>query len=203
MKANDRHVTDELDRRLQQFLLKYRVTPHATTGRPPAELFLYRKPTTVLDRLRPNLQNEVERRVQTRQREQLEKGQQPTFNVGDRVYARFWYGLRRWRKGRIVALAGPLSYDLQVADEVHQRHASQLFHDRAERELEGARVHNFDEFAEPEPPRAVLPTFGPPPVKDVVAAPTPMENKSQMLPATRVAVSADATPASTLKAAPQ
>ena len=80
-----------------------------------------------------------------------------------------------------MALAGPLSYDVQVADEVNRRHASQLFHDRAERELHGEGVHNFDEFTEPELPQAVLPKIGPP-VKDVVAAPTPVELKSQMLP---------------------
>ena len=39
MDADDRHVTDdELDRRMQQILLKYRVTPDATTGRTPAEV---------------------------------------------------------------------------------------------------------------------------------------------------------------------
>ena len=205
MKADDRHVTDEeLDRRLQQFLLKYRVTPHATTGRTPAELFLNRKPTTVLDRLRPHLRNEVERRVQGQRRERLEKGQQPKFNVGDRVYARFWYGSRRWRKGRIVALAGPLSYDVQVDDDVHRRHASQLFHDRAERVLEGEGEHNLDEFAEPKPPQAGLPkSVSAPPVQDVVVAPPPPEPKSQMPPTTNVAFSPKTTPASPPKAAPQ
>ena len=204
MKADDRHVTDdELDRRLQQFLLKYRVTHHGTTGRILAELFPNRKLTTELDRFRPNLQNEVERQVQTQRRKRFEKGRKPNFNFGDQVYARVWYKSRRWRKGRIVCLAGPFSYDVQVAVEVHLRHASQLFDDRAERGRRGEGVYSLDEFAEPELPLAVLPKIGPPPVKDVVAAPTPVMLKSQVPPSTSVAVSTEATHASTHKAAPQ
>ena len=84
MKADDPQVTDdELDRRLQQFLLKYRVTPHATPGCTPAELFFNRRQTTVLDRLRPDLCSEVERRLQTQRRARLEKGQEQNFNVGN------------------------------------------------------------------------------------------------------------------------
>ena len=29
-----------------------------------------------------------------------------------------------------MAIAGPLSYDVQVGDDMHRRHAAQLFHDR-------------------------------------------------------------------------
>ena len=150
------------------------------------------------------MHNDVERRVQTQRRETLEKGKKSNFNVGNRVYARFWYGSPRWRKGRIVTLAGPLSYDVQVADEVHRRHASQLFHDRAERVLEWKGDHNLDEYAEPELPQAGFPkSVSAPPVQDVVVAPPPPQPKSQVPPATSVAVSAEDTPASTPKAAPQ
>ena len=63
LKVGVKRSTDaELDQRLQQFLLKYRVTPHATTARSPAEMFVGCRPTTVLDRLRPDLRNEVEQR---------------------------------------------------------------------------------------------------------------------------------------------
>ena len=131
MKADDNSVSNaELDRSLQQFLLRYRVTPHATTGRTPSELFLGRKLVTVLDRLRPDLRVKVENQMESQQRQRREKGREPDFAVGDRVYARFWYGQRRWRKGCIVAVAGPLSYDVQVAGELHRRHAAQLLHDR-------------------------------------------------------------------------
>jgi hypothetical protein len=141
MKADDTSVSNaELDRRLQQFLLRYRVTPHATTGRTPSELFLSRKLVTLLDRLRPDLRVKVENQMESQQRLRREKGREPDFTIGDRVYARFWYGQRRWRKGCIVAVAGPLSYDVQVAGELHRRHAAQLLHDRVGGDFEEERV---------------------------------------------------------------
>ena len=91
-----------------------------------------------------------------------------------------------------------------MADEVHRRHASQLFHDRAERMLEGEGEHNLDEYTEPEPPQAGLPKSVPaPPVQDVVVAPPPPVPKSQAPPTTSVKVSPKTTPASVPKAAPQ
>ena len=57
-------------------------------------------------------------------------GRVPKCNVGDKVFARFWYGSRRWRIGVIVAIAGPLSYDVQIGSDVHRRHATDMFHDR-------------------------------------------------------------------------
>ena len=164
MKADDHNANNaELDRRLQQFLLRYRVTPHATTGRTPSELFLSRKLVTVLDRLRPDLRVDVENRMESQQRQRREKGREPDFAVGDRVYARFWYGQRRWRKGCIVAVAGPLSYDVQVAGELHRRHAAQLLHDRV-----GADFEEEEKVDEP----VTLPTpAAPPPAAPLTAPP--------------------------------
>ena len=93
-------------------------------------MFLGRRPTTLLDRLRPNLRSEVDQREQIQRRQRLERGREPDFTIGNKVYARFWYGARRWRSGVIVSVAGPLSYDVQIGEEVHRRHASQLIHNR-------------------------------------------------------------------------
>lgn len=64
----------DLDRRLHQFLLKFCVIPHGTTGRSPVKLFHERLPTTLLYSLRPDLKKEVERREQVHHRRRLEMG---------------------------------------------------------------------------------------------------------------------------------
>ena len=43
-----------LETRLSRFLFKYRITPHTTTGRSPAELLLGRQPRSRLDLLHPD-----------------------------------------------------------------------------------------------------------------------------------------------------
>ena len=55
-----------LHQKLTRFLLKYRSTPHSTTGVSPAELFLKRRLRTRLNLLRPSL----EKRVATRRAKQ-------------------------------------------------------------------------------------------------------------------------------------
>ena len=49
----------DLDTQLSKFLLRYCMTPHATTGVPPAELLMQRKPRLRLDLLKPQLSTTV------------------------------------------------------------------------------------------------------------------------------------------------
>ena len=48
-----------LKSKLSRFLLRYRVTPHSTTGTPPAQLRMKRHLFTKLDLLRPSVENRV------------------------------------------------------------------------------------------------------------------------------------------------
>ena len=131
MKVCDQRLVDsELDLRLQRFLLTYRLTPHGTTGRAPAEALMNRRPVSVLDRMRPDLRRKVTLSEQVSNQKKLNSGCDSDFKINDRVFAKFFNTRRRWRPGVIVNVAGPLSYDVQVADEVHCRHASQLFQNR-------------------------------------------------------------------------
>ena len=49
-----------LEQRLSRLLFMYRLTPHSTTGRSPAELMLGRQPRSRLDLLKPNITQKVE-----------------------------------------------------------------------------------------------------------------------------------------------
>ena len=51
-----------LDSQIQEFLFRYRITPHSTTGIPPAELLLGRRPRSRLDLLQPDIAGRVRQR---------------------------------------------------------------------------------------------------------------------------------------------
>ena len=72
--------------RVSRFLFKYRVTPHTTTMKSPAELFLGRQMRTHMDTLRPDLRERVERR-QLAQKRSADRGTRERHcEPGDAVY---------------------------------------------------------------------------------------------------------------------
>ena len=74
--------------RLLRFLFQYRIAPHSTTGVPPAELLLGRRPRSHLDLLRPDLKSKVHT-SQYRQKAGHDRKAKPRgFKVGDSVFAR-------------------------------------------------------------------------------------------------------------------
>ena len=74
--------------RLENFLLTYRSTPHATTNVAPCDLFLGRRIRTRLDLVKPNL----ERRVCEKQADQKQQHDQHVrlreFTIGQQVMVR-------------------------------------------------------------------------------------------------------------------
>ena len=54
--------TRSVQHRLADILFRYRNTPHSTTGKTPAELFLKREPRTFLSLVKPILKTRVESR---------------------------------------------------------------------------------------------------------------------------------------------
>jgi hypothetical protein len=138
--------------------MMYRAVPHGKTGRSPAEMFLGRRPTNLLDRRRPDFREEVDHRQRVRHHKRLETGRVLNFQIGDRVFERFWYWARQWRNGVIVAVAGPLFYDVRVDDEIHRRHESQLLHNRGETEVD----EELEKALEAARPLEGLPPTAPP-----------------------------------------
>ncbi len=58
-----------ISQKVSQFLFWYRLTPHSTTGVPPAELLLGRRPRSKLDFLKPSLCDTMHGRVEAQKRD--------------------------------------------------------------------------------------------------------------------------------------
>ena len=113
-----------LHRRVQKVLMTYRTAPHAVTGRPPAEVMFGRPIRTRLDLLHPSITRDIE---DSRQDQREAAGGRPRqFQVGQTVWARTYAGPRRWRRGEVIGVTGPVSYQVNVGEAVWARHANQL-----------------------------------------------------------------------------
>ena len=135
-----------------EFLLRYRVTPQATTGASPAQLLMGRTPRITLDLLHPNLDRRV-RELQVTEKARFDsRAADRQFSDAEPVFSRNFCGRQRWKAGIILRKTGPVSYDVQVGQGVEHRHASQLrkrhahLPDRSEEEEVDRQVQlEFDE----------------------------------------------------------
>ena len=134
-----------LETRVQRFLFTYRSTPHATTGRTPAEMLTGRRFRTRLDCMRPSVQRNAETAAQRDQYAHDTHAKFREFLAGDAVSVRWYTGHTKWRGGIIMRRTGPLSYDVRVGGDVVTRHIAQLManrkaisHDTAESEADAA-----------------------------------------------------------------
>ena len=110
---------------LDSFLSAYRTTPHATTGKTPAELLLGRQPWTVLDMLRPQT---VQEHVRQSQDKRVEHDEIPRFTAQQKERARS-YGASntRWLPAIVAETLGPKMYRVCLEDgSICRRHADQL-----------------------------------------------------------------------------
>ena len=151
-----------LDTKLSRFLLSYRTTPQATTGKTPGELLMNRKLKTRLDLENPLSQNTTRTRVEDKQIAQKKQhdSQAPLreFQVNDPVFVKnFSYG-PKWLCGNIIQKSGPVSYVVQLTSGgVFRRHVDHI------RLRSSPIVHpivqDLPNDAEPTPvPRPSLPT---------------------------------------------
>ncbi|XP_040075947.1 uncharacterized protein K02A2.6-like [Ixodes scapularis] len=92
-------------------------TPHSDTGKTPGEVMMGRRLRSPLDRLHPDLQRDPG----------ADQPKVKRFYVGDTVYARNFVTGPRWKAAKVVAVTGPVSYKVQLANrEVHRRHRDHL-----------------------------------------------------------------------------
>ena len=125
--ALKKEPTVDLDTQLSKFLFRYRMTPHATTGIPPAELLMQRKPRSRLDLLKPQLSTTVHLK-QTMQKLNHDKSTPVRqFQIDDAVYIQDLPSRSTWLPGTVVKIRGPLTYDMELEDgRIVTRHVDNL-----------------------------------------------------------------------------
>ena len=133
LKAMTPNSDKSLRHRLDEFLFRYRITPHGTTGEKPCVLMLNRSLRTRLDLIRPSLRSDV-----MTQQAKSRKHNYPMrkFQQGDPVMMKD-YSYRRdhpWSYAEVVKKTGPVSYNVQANGKVFRRHADQLARTRIEEE---------------------------------------------------------------------
>ena len=122
----------DLDTELEvfRFLQRYRTTPHSSTGRTPSNLLFGRTIRSTLDFLKP----QIERKVLAQQLRYKQNFDRNTrlreFSEGQDVFACMYLGHKKSLGGIITRQTGNVSYDVQVGDKIHSRHASQLLPNR-------------------------------------------------------------------------
>ncbi len=159
---------------VQNFLLHYRNTPHPTKGKSPAELMFNRQLNTRLSQLRP------ERKSAKEGGDVLLKGTRK-FEPNESVWARNYATTRKWLKGVITEVVGPLTYRVKVGEKLWKRHVDQLriragsssevIDDNAEDN------HKFDEFQTGPPAQQQ-----PPPVRPAQPNPQPPRQRNRRIP---------------------
>ena len=129
----------KLEKTLNQFLLRYRTTPHPKTGKSPSEIMFGRNIKTRLDLLHPK------EAVQKQPSENRSTPKNRELEVNDLVWVRNYRGAPRWLPGEITIRLGPLNYKVRVGKQVWKRHLDQL---RLRETKVTFRNTNFNDFTD-------------------------------------------------------
>ena len=116
---NDTKVA-HVPKALENFLSRYRATPHTTTGRTPAELFLGRE---VRNRLSIMQEAALPKTATKSNSEQM-----TNIKIGMKVYTRcFGRGTKKWVAGKVESILGSRHFMIRVGENTVRRHLSQIF----------------------------------------------------------------------------
>ena len=106
---------------LSKFLLRYRTTPHTTSGKSPAELIFRRQIKTRFDLLHPT---EIKQKLPT----QKDQSTFPNkFQIDQKVWVSNYHGSPRWLPGIITQTVGTCNYQVKVKGQIWKRHDDQLW----------------------------------------------------------------------------
>jgi hypothetical protein len=116
-----------IETKIARFLLKYRITPHTTTGQSPSELLMKRQIRSQLDLVRPNLTQRVQDKQCGQAKHHDKTAKDRTFEIGDKVFARNYARGPQWLSGSVTVKLGPVWYQVELSDgRVWKRHVDQV-----------------------------------------------------------------------------
>ncbi|XP_063959313.1 uncharacterized protein K02A2.6-like [Lytechinus pictus] len=116
-----------LEKKLQRFLLTYRVTPQETTGKTPSKLMFKRKVRTRLDNLRPDLSKSARRKQSTMNKTGDRGSKERVFAVNDQVMVKNFSSGTTWLYGTVFEVINEVMYNVQLTDgRVVRRHIDQM-----------------------------------------------------------------------------
>jgi hypothetical protein len=104
-----------LETKVSRYLFKYRSTPHATTGKSPAQLMFSREIKTHLDLLHPDSHDNVTKNQLKQKLYHDIHAKERSFKSGDNVFVKNFSSGPCWLPGVISEKTGPVSYIVQIA----------------------------------------------------------------------------------------
>lgn len=119
----------DLNHYVQNFLLKYRITPNSVTGISPAELMFRRIPKTKLDLLRPtaNCKREGREIENEKRREEDQNTNRNRYIEGQSIWIfNKRNGTNKWMNGKIAKIVSPYTYLVYADGEVRYVHADDI-----------------------------------------------------------------------------
>ncbi|KAK6179270.1 hypothetical protein SNE40_011672 [Patella caerulea] len=121
------NTNESLKRKLDNFLLMYRVTPHSVTGVPPAELFLKRQLRTRFSMLKPVMQKTVETKQESQIKAHDVKVKNREFQAGQLVYVKNnREGVVKWIPAKITRKLGLQTFLVRVFGKIRYVHVDHL-----------------------------------------------------------------------------
>ena len=116
MESSVNDPASSIHRWIQNFLLSYRSTPHATTSSSPAKLFLQRELRTRLSLVTPDIGFCVASRQDKMKCNHDKFAKFREIAVGDRVLARDHLSGQKWQAGTVIQQTSPASCQVQLND---------------------------------------------------------------------------------------
>ncbi|XP_072171469.1 uncharacterized protein [Diadema setosum] len=124
--AMKRMTNGTIETKLSRFLMAYRITPHPTTGTPPAQLLFNRIPRSRFDCVKPNMEERVQRKQHDQKQKHDQRAKARDFCIGDRVYVKNFASGPQWMPGEVISIDG-VQYTLRLADDrICRRHIEHI-----------------------------------------------------------------------------